>query len=119
MQEGAFYSVKRRNAFLADTTLSIVPTIIAGGFESAEQLKPLLDTPSTYRDGTEPVEGIVVRVDDDCDATGTVESGATAPAGSKGHLVRRGKFVRADFVQGIEDSGHWSKGALVKNIVVQ
>lgn len=137
-EEAAFYSVARRNAFLANTTISIVPTVASGSFCSADDLRPLLDTPSAYRDGAEPVEGIVVRIDDDAgsavapalDGAKHAAAGPTLTAASpavpsktpgtaKGHLLRRGKFVRADFVQGIADAGHWSKGALVKNVIVR
>lgn len=128
-EEAAFYSVTRRNAFLANTTISIVPTVASGAFCSADDLRPLLDTPSAYRDGAEPVEGIVVRIDDDAGSvvTPAPHSAAAAspavpsktPGTAKGHLLRRGKFVRADFVQGIADAGHWSKGALVKNVIVR
>jgi len=30
----------------------------------------------------------------------------------------RGKIVRPDFIQGIEDGDHWMKQQLVKNVVV-
>ena len=116
----------------------MVPEVASGFFSSAEQLQPLLDTPSAYRDSKQPVEGIVVRIDDDVASSVTPAGGggsSAAPAvvntpssakqeaqpasAAKGHLLRRGKFVRADFVRGIEDAGHWSKGALVKNVVLR
>ncbi len=117
-KEGAFYSVKRRNAFLKGTSLCVVPTVASGHFADADSLKPLLDTPSAYCDGKHPVEGIVVRIDDDTETDPPSQASSTPPSlRPNGHLLRRGKFVRADFVQGIEEAGHWSKGALRKNIV--
>jgi len=55
----------------------------------------LLETQSQYRDDV--VEGVYVRIDN-----GDWSS-------------ERGKLVRSDFIQGIEE--HWMKKELVKNIV--
>jgi hypothetical protein len=43
------------------------------------------------------VEGIVFRVDEEQ------------------YNVRRAKVVRPDFIQGIQDSGHWMTRTVVKN----
>ena len=67
----------------------------ARAFGSKEELLALLETRSAYTDGV--VEGVYLRIDD------------------AAHCVARGKCVRPDFIQGIEE--HWMAGGLVKNAV--
>ena len=69
------------------------------------QLLKWLDTPSQFYDG--PCEGLYLRVDED----------ANTPEGTVGrpYCLRRGKLVRPDFLQGIEEQ--WTRQQLTKNIV--
>ena len=69
--------------------------VAARAFGSKEELLALLETRSAYTDGF--VEGVYLRIDD------------------AAHCVARGKCVRPDFIQGIEE--HWMAGGLVKNAV--
>ena len=70
-------------------------SVAARAFGSKEELLALLETRSAYTDGF--VEGVYLRIDD------------------AAHCVARGKCVRPDFIQGIEE--HWMAGGLVKNAV--
>ena len=86
-----------------------IDKLVRGGGRSAEgaaasfskgegvqkELLALLETRSAYTDGF--VEGVYLRIDD------------------AAHCVARGKCVRPDFIQGIEE--HWMAGGLVKNAV--
>ncbi|CAE7776434.1 unnamed protein product [Symbiodinium sp. KB8] len=56
-EEGCFYSIKRRNEFLAETSIRTVPLIRSSTFRTVAELLPLLDTPSAFRGDGEPVEG--------------------------------------------------------------
>jgi hypothetical protein len=53
----------------------------------------------TTGDCTVPLEGVYIRVDDDI----------------TGFLKHRAKVVRSDFIQTVDDSGHWSTQVVVKN----
>lgn len=68
------------------------------------QLLKWLDTQSAFYDG--PVEGVYLRIDGD-----------TPGQASSPHVynVYRGKLVRPDFLQGIEEQ--WTRQQLTKNIV--
>lgn len=96
-KENKFLSQAKLQEFLAETTIPIVPTICKQSFatkkELVNKLLELLDTKSAYND--EPVEGVVLRVD------------------NGDYFDRRCKLVRPDFIQGIEE--HWSKKELVRN----
>eukprot|EP01130_Rhizamoeba_saxonica_P017999 TRINITY_DN8893_c0_g1_i1.p1 TRINITY_DN8893_c0_g1~~TRINITY_DN8893_c0_g1_i1.p1 ORF type:complete len:230 (+),score=43.52 TRINITY_DN8893_c0_g1_i1:13-702(+) len=70
--------------------------VIDSGIFSKEEMLNYLDSISEYRDGT--VEGIYVRVDDEQ------------------FSLRRGKIVRPDFIQGIDE--HWTKKGLIKNLLL-
>ena len=59
----------------------------------------LLDTPSAFYDG--PVEGVYLRIEDNT---------ATPPK-----LLQRGKVVRPDFMQPIEEP--WTRQKFTKNIL--
>ncbi len=69
------------------------------------QILKLLETQSVFYDG--PCEGVYLRVDED----------ANAPEGTVGapYCKHRGKVVRSDFLQGIEEQ--WTRQQLTKNIV--
>lgn len=92
-----FVSVAKRNSLLADTGISVIPTVVRGT-QSVADLKRLLDsTRSQFYDG--PVEGLYARID-------------------KGDFLEmRAKLVRSDFVQSEEMDTHWAKKQLIKNIV--
>ncbi len=65
-----------------------------------------LDTPSAFYDG--PCEGVYLRVDEDANyPEGAVVGGP--------YCKYRGKLVRSDFLQGIEEQ--WTRQKLTKNIV--
>jgi hypothetical protein len=53
----------------------------------------------TSGESTVSLEGIYIRVDDD----------------AAGFLKHRAKVVRSDFIQTVDDSGHWSTQVVVKN----
>ena len=91
------------------------------------QLLKLLDTESAFYDG--PCEGIYLRIDEDMQQAATTAAAQqqsdarTGPAGGGGsdssrpsYCVTRGKVVRPDFLQGIEEQ--WTRQQLTKNIVV-
>lgn len=88
---GEFWSVARRRELTAWLGLAEVPERARGVFE-ARALERLLGE-SALTDG--PAEGIVVRREE------------------AGRLRARGKLVRAEFVQAIEE--HWSRRALEPN----
>lgn len=82
---------------LAGTGIPTVPVVAKRVFRSREELIPLLDTLSCFREEG-PVEGVYLRV----------ESGLPTQH-------RRCKLVRPDFVQGI--TKHWMGEKVVKNTV--
>ena len=89
--EGRFWSVDRRDSWLANLGLATVPRLARGQF-SLERLRSLIGT-STITEG--PMEGIYLRHD-------------------RGDwLEDRAKIVRSDFVEGI--GKHWSELPLEKN----
>lgn len=80
-----FWSTARRNTLAARLGLSVVPRI-AEGRQTVATLRELVATRgSSYRDG--PLEGVVIRRE------------------SADWLEARGKLVRHDFTQAIDD--HW------------
>nr|ALJ92478.1 RNA ligase 2 [Diplonema papillatum] len=89
-----FLSAKKRNAFLSQSTIPVVKPLAVGPFAEADILR-LLGSPSRY--GAAKVEGIYLRSD----------SGAW--------LQQRAKVVNSDFLQTIDDDGHWQKRVLEKN----
>ena len=90
-KSGFFFSVKRRNIFLAGSNISTVP-LVQTGFFSFEQLKDLTFT--SYF-GHSPAEGIYLRIDDEP------------------WLKQRAKLVRPTFRQKIEK--HWSRQNICHN----
>lgn len=94
-QAGRFWSTRRRDSFADKFQLSAVATL-AHGSQTVESLKTLLAASgSRYRKGG--MEGVVVRREDD------------------DWLLARGKLVRADFTQAIDD--HWRARKLEWNRV--
>lgn len=90
-----FWSTHRRDALARKLHLASVPRV-ADGHQTVGSLKGIVaDTRSRYRDG--PVEGVVVRREDDQ------------------WLLARGKLVRAEFAQAIGD--HWRSRRLQWNQV--
>jgi len=94
-KEQRFLSRTERDAKLKDTGIRSVPLIAEGVFQK-DQLLKLLETDSRFHSGK--VEGVYIRIDEG------------------GQLQNRGKIVREDFIQEIDE--HWSKKTVVKNIVV-
>jgi atypical dual specificity phosphatase len=92
---GKFYSREERDRALEGSGIRTVPLIAEGTF-TKEQFAEFLNRDSVLYDGK--VEGVYVRIDDGK------------------YLVQRGKLVRADFSQEIDE--HWTKKNLVKNIIV-
>ena len=89
------------------------------------QLLKLLDTESAFYDG--PCEGIYLRIDEDMQQEATTAAaqqqseragvaGGGSDASRPSYCVTRGKVVRPDFLQGIEEQ--WTRQQLTKNIVV-
>lgn len=93
---GRFWSSGRRNGLCARAGLHVVPSLGRGRF-TLGQLCHLLK--ETSRVGGGPIEGIVVRREDD------------------GFTAARAKLVRAEFAQAIEQ--HWSAGPLRRNEMAQ
>jgi len=96
-----FWSTTRRNALAHAAGLATVPRLFEGEI-TLDQLKHMVEhTPSLYRQGPghahAPLEGVVIRR----------ESAQWCEA--------RGKLVRAEFTQSIEE--HWSRKALNWNRV--
>lgn len=87
-----FWSVARRNDLLDTIGIAPVPSVASGRF-SHQQLTQMLEPPSAF--GTEPREGIYLRVDDN------------------DWLLTRAKLVRSEFVQQIGE--HWSARQIQKN----
>ena len=89
--ESRFWSGDRRDSWLVDLGLAVVPRLAQGRF-SMEQLRSLIGT-SQLCEG--PMEGIYLRRD-------------------RGDwLEQRAKMVRAEFAEGI--GKHWSEESLAKN----
>jgi atypical dual specificity phosphatase len=91
--EGKFWSRPRLEKHLEGSRIALVPLVARGAFESAEQLRALLQTQSRFCHGL--AEGVYLRRCDDQ------------------WLTERGKIVRADFMCGNE---FWSKGGVEPNI---
>jgi len=86
-----FWSVERRNDFVRQLDLAIVPELGRGRYD-LDALKGML---GTSRLSTAPAEGLYVRRE------------------TQGYLLERAKLVRAEFVQAIDE--HWAKRALKPN----
>lgn len=87
-----FYSVDRRNEFLALMGVPIIKPLARGIF-SELRLEEFLEKPSSY--DAEKLEGVYLRQDE------------------SDFLVRRAKLVRSDFTQTIGE--HWSRKRIIPN----
>lgn len=90
---GRFWSVAERDTLAGRLSVAVVPCLFRGRVTCARLEAFLESQPSHYRDG--PMEGVVVRSDDGV------------------WLRARGKLVRADFSQAIEE--HWRSRAIEWN----
>ncbi|TCO81270.1 RNA ligase [Plasticicumulans lactativorans] len=90
---GRFWSTRRRDAWAQGLRVAVVPAVARGRTSSAGLQELLRSQPSRFRDG--PMEGVVVRVEDD------------------DWLLQRAKLVRTDFTQQIE--AHWRSRTLEWN----
>ena len=79
--------------------MPVVPIVAKGTFTDKEDLRALLETKSKYRNNAGTVEGIYLRCEEG------------------NGVVRKCKLVRPDFVQGIEEGGHWFNSNMVKQTV--
>jgi len=95
---GTFCSAAERDRRMAGLGIPCVRKLAQRAFNSKEDLLSLLEMQSAYGDGF--VEGAYLRIDDD--STGQ-------------RNVARGKIVRPDFIQGIEE--HWINHEIVRNTV--
>eukprot|EP00035_Acanthoeca_spectabilis_P037737 m.47098 g.47098 ORF g.47098 m.47098 type:complete len:616 (-) comp8826_c0_seq1:228-2075(-) len=92
-ETNTFASRRELHTALRGTGIPVVPVVTKQAFASRDELLPLLDTASEFRDGY--VEGVYLRIE--------------------GAVPRRCKVVRPDFVQGI--TKHWMADKAVKNTV--
>lgn len=92
-RKGRFVSARERDRRLHGLDIPVVPRLADRVFRDRGELEALLTTQSSFGDDT--LEGIYLRVDEREAQDGGL------------WMQRRGKIVRADFVQAIEDDGHW------------
>ena len=104
-----FYSSKRRDALLQQTTIPTIANVPIKNSEHNEHCENgrvvirdrnelvslCMNTVSNYYNG--PVEGIYVRIDDD------------------EWNIKRGKIVRPDFIQSMNEGNHWMSKELEQN----
>eukprot|EP00928_Gymnodinium_smaydae_P085518 TRINITY_DN68_c2_g1_i1.p1 TRINITY_DN68_c2_g1~~TRINITY_DN68_c2_g1_i1.p1 ORF type:complete len:773 (+),score=140.74 TRINITY_DN68_c2_g1_i1:74-2392(+) len=98
---GRFCSARERDRRLEGFNIPIVPRICERAFNGRGDLEQLLELQSAYSDG--PLEGVYLRIDEPISQGGGL------------YLAKRGKVVRADFVQTIEDGGHWTHRKVERN----
>lgn len=98
---GTFASATERARRLAGLDIPVVRTLARRAFHSAEDLLSLLEMKSVYSDGF--VEGAYLRID--------------KGDGDGDENARRGKIVRPDFIQGMNEGEHWQQGEFVKNVI--
>lgn len=94
-REEKFLSRECRDKLLEGSGIESVPLIGKGVFDK-DQVLDMLQQSSQFYDG--PVEGLYLRIEEN------------------GYEVKRGKVVRPDFIQDMED--HWSKKTVVKNKII-
>ncbi|KAJ3041358.1 hypothetical protein HDV00_009499 [Rhizophlyctis rosea] len=100
---GRFWSARRRDELVRsvcddEVTVPVVPCIARDVvLRNVRDIVPFMDRISAY--GKNKIEGVYVRLES--------EDGMW--------LERRAKVVAADFVQAIEEGGHWSKKIVKKN----
>jgi predicted kinase len=100
---GRFVSARERDRRLAAIGggIPVVPRLTERKFNSRAELEALLSLQSAY--GEVVLEGIYLRMDEPEEVGGGL------------WLRQRGKIVRADFIQGIEDDGHFINKEVVRN----
>merc|ERR1712151_1130646 len=81
--------------------IPVVPRLAQRAFGSRAELEALLSLQSAYGGGV--LEGIYLRMDEAEEEGGGL------------WLRQRGKIVRADFIQGIEEGGHFINKEVVRN----
>lgn len=99
-REARFVSASERDRRLEGFGIPTVPHLAKRAFLGSEDLIQFLDTISAFGDAF--LEGVYLRIDE-----------ADAVGGK--WLLKRGKVVRADFVQAIEEGGHWTKKEIQRN----
>lgn len=104
-QEGRFYSQTKRNEMLECTGIPVVREIAKATLQGRQEALKWLETQSTFYDG--PCEGIYLRIDED--------TPHSAHFSGKPYLKYRGKLVRPDFLQQIEEQ--WTRQQFTKNVV--
>lgn len=95
MVEKRFYSRKRLETILANTSIKCVPLICSNTFDSMNQILKFVTGESQFYDG--PIEGVYIRI---CDSM---------------WLSHRAKIVRNDFLSGNE---HWTKNIMIVNKIL-
>lgn len=102
-REGRFVSARERDRRLEAIGggIPVVPRLAERAFGSRAELEALLAKQSAF--GEELLEGIYLRMDEREDDGGGL------------WLRQRGKIVRADFIQGIEEGGHFINKEVVRN----
>ena len=123
---GRFFSRARFHDAMKDSGIPVVPVIDIkrfGPFEKTRQgkeqfeaeLKLLLETPSRFITNGSPVEGVILRIDEE-QSSHSNRNTSTGPGKNSGWLEHRVKIVRPDFVAGC-NGGHWSTRSLEKQII--
>jgi len=102
-REGRFASASERDRRLAAVGggIPVAPCLTKCAFNSCAELEALLSLQSGY--GEEVLEGIYLRMDE------------PEEDGGGRWLRQRGKIVRADFIQWIEEGGHFINKEVVRN----
>jgi len=100
-RSGRFCSARERDRRLEGLGIPVVPRVAERAFSGAQEVLALLGRPSSYCEG--PMEGVYLRIDEPEELGGGL------------WLQHRGKIVRADFIQGIADDGHWIHKEVKRN----
>ena len=124
LEEEVFLSTDRRRALLEGLPIASVPVLADGTFERLESLRALVG-PSRYKTPrwrealdaqAAKLKLDVRRVRRESDPEDTME-GLYLKVEAGGRVVRRLKFVRASFLQAVEQSGsHWLNRPIVPNL---
>ena len=120
---GRFFSRCRFHFVMRDSRIPVVPIIQTRTFgpyttqstnDFRRELLPLLDTRSVFRNDGGTVEGVVLRVDDDCNYSTENPSATMIPSDWLRHKF---KIVRPDFLRGCGDGHHLMTRQIEKQIV--
>ena len=94
-EDGIFLNTERRRAFLAGSPIVSVPVLAEGVVAPLES-----HLSKSYCSSSEPMEGLYIKHEAD------------------GKVIGRYKFVRASFLQMVEDSGeHWKDRPIEPNSI--